>query len=346
LLGRWLSCDPIGPHGGLNQYAYVSGNPIRLIDPSGLDFWDRVWGGVKALGGVLETAAGAVVVGAGIVSSELGIGVPLIAVGGFIMAHGSDTVASGVMTAIEGEQVDSYTSQGLQAMGMSRASANLADAGIGVAGSLGASAYTKAPVIANTMRGGAEANAYVHLTTAEAKTAIEATATLGKGTGTVYAGPASLANQGSILRTVRTGLTPGTSGAVVAVPNAAGQFLRVPMPIGPITGWQRLFGTVYTAGAGSINLSTGLFTRTGIGWNQVKLLTIDGAIMWSLRGAPGILPDPEPTVTTPAGQHSSAAQATPPSLPSAPNQLMQIREQSAPAKRYQPHISITKSLSD
>jgi RHS repeat-associated protein len=36
-LARWVSADPIGLQAGLNLYAYVRGNPVRLIDPGGTE---------------------------------------------------------------------------------------------------------------------------------------------------------------------------------------------------------------------------------------------------------------------------------------------------------------------
>ena len=43
--GRWLSNDPIGISGGLNQYVAFANNPVCFVDPFGL-YWD-VYGAMQ-----------------------------------------------------------------------------------------------------------------------------------------------------------------------------------------------------------------------------------------------------------------------------------------------------------
>lgn len=51
--GRWLSRDPIEEEGGLNLYAYVSGNPASRNDPMGLVAWTGSMLGAAVYDGVI-----------------------------------------------------------------------------------------------------------------------------------------------------------------------------------------------------------------------------------------------------------------------------------------------------
>lgn len=93
----------------------------------------------------------------------------------------------------------------------------------------------------------------------------------------VYAGPASNAGRSGWSLTARTGLNPsGVYKPVFILKTGEAAFSQV-KPVGVFTSWQRLTGQQYTA-RGIIDLSTGVFIRTGINWNQALIYGCDAAV--------------------------------------------------------------------
>jgi hypothetical protein len=127
----------------------------------------------------------------------------------------------------------------------------------------------------------------VHLTSGEAGASINASQTL-LGRNGIYATPLSTAQASGLRVTALTGLRPSQYAAAVPIPSGAqGAFTR-PLAIGPISMWQRATGQVYTA-AGSLNLATGVFTRTGVNWNQALIYGADAAITAGIAGGTGLV---------------------------------------------------------
>ena len=136
--GRYLSKDPA--RDGTNCYVYANDNPLGFTDPDGLRVLGNpyVSGALKVIGGIGEATAG---IAFGIATSWSGVGA---VAGGAVALHGLDQVQAGVRQLFTGTQVDSFTSKGLQGLGLSPGMANLVDAGISIVGTAGLSYATSA----------------------------------------------------------------------------------------------------------------------------------------------------------------------------------------------------------
>lgn len=148
-LGRFRQRDPLGYADGLNAYAYARSNPVNFVDPWGLSTsggqgnpgagnppsWNvgtRALGGVRGIGCTLGAIACYTAAG---FTAETGVGVVVFGLAGTKLV---DSALAGFQTLLTGHPQDSVTSQALQAAGLSRSTANIADLALDTAAGVGA----------------------------------------------------------------------------------------------------------------------------------------------------------------------------------------------------------------
>jgi hypothetical protein len=242
----------------------------------------RVLAAVQLLGGGLE-----IIVASGALLAPEPTGATKV-VGAVVLLHGVDTLNAAVRTVVSCDRTATLTQTGAASIarfaGASPQTAEtigvVTDVSLGVGGPF---------AIGSLSRIAPGATQLVHLTSPGSAASIRASETLGLGHSTIYAGPESLARVRGWSILMRTGLNPSQASEVLLLPSAANKSFLMVQPMGVFSGWQRLNGTVFSAGTGVFNLATGTFTRTGIAANQLLIYGIDTAIMATMRVAPAIL---------------------------------------------------------
>lgn len=281
LVQRWNAAHPEAPvtlHGeSAAPNAAANANAFASCGTT------RVFAALQLLGGGLEL----IVAGGALLAPEPTGATKVL--GGIVLLHGIDTLQASARTIVSCDRTATLTQQGATGLassaGASPAVAEtigvVTDVGIGVGGSFAVGALTRvAPGAATRL---------VHLTRPDSAAAIRASETLGLGRSTIYAGPESLASARGWSILARTGLRPSQATEVILLPSAANSSFVMVQPMGLFSAWQRVNGTVFSAGTGMFNLSTGAFTRTGVAVNQLVIYSTDAAAMATVRAAPGAL---------------------------------------------------------
>jgi Protein of unknown function (DUF4225) len=249
-------------------------NPGTIAD---CDNITRALAAVQLIGGGIE-----IIVAGGALLAPEPTGATKV-IGTVVMLHGIDTLQASARQLLSCDRTATVTQVGATSVarfaGASPRTAQtigvVTDISIGVGGTFAVGMLSKVAPGAGQL---------VHLTSADSASAIRTSQSLGLGRSTIYAGPESLSRARGFSILARTGLMPQRATDVILLPSRAnGSFLLV-QPMGVFSGWQRVMGTVYSAGAGTFNLATGTFTRSGAAVNQVAVYGIDSMIMAMARG--------------------------------------------------------------
>jgi hypothetical protein len=278
---RWNAAhpnDPVRAHGDFQVPPAAPNTGTLSDDGCGVT---RLFAAVQLLGGGIE-----IIVAGGALLAPEPTGVTKV-VGVVVLTHGVDTLQGSIRTLVTCDRTATFTQQGASSLaryaGASPKAAEtigvITDVGIGVGGSFAVGALSRV---------GPGAAQLVHLTSADSAAAIRASETLGLGS-TIYAGPESLAQARGWSILARTGLQSSQATEVILLPSEANQAFLLVKPIGPFSAWQSINGTVFSAGAGSFNLTTGAFTRTGVAANQLVIYGTDIATMATMRAAPSLI---------------------------------------------------------
>jgi YD repeat-containing protein len=138
-----VATSPVEEEAVLSQYYHATGQWVsqNVMTPT-------VMGTAQAVGGFFEATTGSALVVAGGTTSMFGVGIPVAAVGALLVAHGADQMSTGVLTVGRQEFQSSNLSNGLQAMGVERQTADLLDMGVGFGLGVGAARIAMAPRLA------------------------------------------------------------------------------------------------------------------------------------------------------------------------------------------------------
>lgn len=275
LAERWNRAHPEAPVRPQGVSAAPNVTPI-IPDNCGVT---RVFAALQLAGGGIE-----LIVGGGALLAPEPTGVTKV-IGAVAVVHGIDTMQSSIRTIVTCDRTATFTQVGATAAAEEFGATPQTAQTIGVVTDIGVGVGSTF-AIGTLSRAAAGSAQLVHLTSADSAAAIRGSQTLGLGRSTIYAGPESLANARGWSILTRTGLRPAQATEALLLPSEAGRSFLVVSPIGPFSAWQRMNGTVFSAGAGSFNLTTGVFTRSGTAVNQLAIYGIDSAIMATVRAVP------------------------------------------------------------